>query len=106
MSVGCTCGAFSGAVVVLNLLYGADKREPQNPPKPKSIPLYAIIKRLDQKFKEKYPSTCCRVLTHDLKPGSSERAQHCATIVGNTAEILWTLIDEVEKEPAVKSQTA
>lgn len=98
----CVCGAYNGSVVVLNLLYGNDKREERD----ESL-IYGTYKALDraiqkfeQAFKATYKTACCKVLTRDVEWHSPAHGEHCANLTANTAEILWNVLQEIEAERA------
>lgn len=95
----CVCGAYSGAIVVLNLLYGADKRElDQSQAGIIGLKLEKAIHRFDEAWKKQNKYTCCKLLTKDVVWGSPEHTQHCIRLTGDATEILWNLIAEIEKE--------
>lgn len=97
----CVCGAYSGSVVVLNLLYGADKRA-LNAPEAKAIDatLEKAISKFNEQWKQKNKYTCCKLLTKDVVWGSPEHSKHCVALTGDAAEILWGIVDELQKEQA------
>lgn len=77
---GCLCGAISGGVMALGLVYG--RTEPGTP-MPKSFPTNAA---LHDYIKEKYGSTCCRVLVRPYPEfNSPERKEHCIRMTGEVA---------------------
>lgn len=85
----CLCGAISGGVMALGLKYG--RTEP-GADMPKSFPANAA---LHDYIKDKYGSTCCRVLTKDFDDfGSDERKEHCIAITGEVAA--WVMEKFVE----------
>lgn len=97
----CVCGAYSGSVVVLNLIYGADKRA-LSPSEAKAIDatLEKAISNFNEQWKQKNKYTCCKLLTKDVVWGSPEHSKHCVALTGDAAEILWGIIDELQKEQA------
>ena len=73
----CLCGAISGGVMALGMKYG--RTEP-GAEMPESFPKNAA---LHDYIKEKYGSTCCRVLTKDFDDFDSQaRAEHCIEMTG------------------------
>ena len=48
---------------------------------------------LAKKFKEKYPATCCRVLSRGFEFQSQERKQNCMQIVSFCSELLKEAIN-------------
>lgn len=84
---GCLCGALSGATMVLGMLQG------RTTPQESREPVYASAHEFHGRFKEKFGSTCCRVLnTHPFD--SKDHLRTCIKITGNTAELLQTFIKE------------
>jgi C_GCAxxG_C_C family probable redox protein len=79
---GCLCGAVSGGVMALGLFLR---------PRPPSILSRAhgareAAGRLHDAFRVRFGSTCCRVLTRGLDPGSPAHFRHCAEVTGGAAE--------------------
>ena len=81
-----TCGAVSGAYLVIGLMYGTDKEK-----------TYALVQEFARRFEAKNKSTNCRALLGvDLIGGdrqtASERVKHiCPKMVQDAAEILESL---------------
>ena len=72
---GCVCGALMASVLAAGLLKEKDAQK--------------ISAALHDKFKGKYKSACCRVLTRKYDFQSQERKTFCAELVGfMTAELL------------------
>ncbi len=95
----CVCGAYSGSIVVLNLLYGADKRALDlSDARAVDLKLEKTIKKFEEQWKQQKKYTCCKLLTKDVVWGSPEHSKHCVKLTGDAAEILWNLIAEIEKE--------
>ncbi|SJZ94793.1 C-GCAxxG-C-C family protein [Selenihalanaerobacter shriftii] len=85
----CLCGAISGGVMALGLKYG--RTEP-GAPMPKSFPMNAALHNY---IKDKYGSTCCRVLIKEFDEfNSNERAEHCIQITGEVAA--WVMEQFIE----------
>jgi C_GCAxxG_C_C family probable redox protein len=94
----CVCGAYSGSVVVLNLLYGADKRTlDPSLVAATNLKLDKAIQQFDERWKQQNKYTCCRLLTKDVVWGSPEHTKHCVKLTGDAAEILYNLIVETNK---------
>ena len=74
---GCTCGALSGGVMALGLFLG---RETPGLLNGKSI--RSISKGLHDGFKNRFGATCCRILIRNVKRGSTEHFNLCATHTG------------------------
>jgi len=77
---GCLCGAVSGGIMALGLLYGRRHGE-----KVKDDVL-KLSADLHNYIKELYGSTCCRVLTKNMEFNSPERKRHCIKITGDVTE--------------------
>ncbi len=85
LSSGCLCGAISGSLMVLSSLYGKNNKF-GNEVKAKKI-ASEFVKR----FKEKFPATCCRVLSRNFEFHSPERREHCKQIVEFCSQIMKEL---------------
>lgn len=95
----CVCGAYSGSIVVLNLLYGADKRALEQPQAQAiDLKLEKVIHRFDEQWKQANKYTCCKLLTKDVVWGSPEHSKHCIKLTGDAAEALYNLIVKIESE--------
>ena len=68
---GCVCGALMGSVLALGYLAG--KKEKGR--------VGSQSAELHNKFKEKFKSTCCRVLTRKFDFNSRERKEFCSGLV-------------------------
>ncbi|MGE5561058.1 MAG: C-GCAxxG-C-C family protein [Chloroflexota bacterium] len=78
---GCVCGAISGGVMALGMVYG--RTAPGQPMPERMLPAAAA---LHDYIRDLYKSTCCRVLVHGMEFGSPERKNHCIKITGLVAE--------------------
>ncbi|AWZ48027.1 C-GCAxxG-C-C family protein [Hathewaya limosa] len=87
---GCLCGAVSGGVMALGMVYGRCHGETMNE---KMLPAAAD---LHNHIKEMYKSTCCRVMTKDFKDfACAERKAHCIKITGEVASyVAGKLLDD------------
>ena len=97
MMCGETCGAVTGALMVIGMIYGHSKEGDQEQKNVMSEKT-AEFKRL---FLEKYPSCMCReLLGHDIsKPGEMDKVlekgllfEFCPEVVENTIEILEKIL--------------
>jgi C_GCAxxG_C_C family probable redox protein len=59
----CCCGSLTGAVMVLSAVKGRTTKE-ENVDE-----VFALTRELHDKFKKRFKSTCCRVLTKDVEWG-------------------------------------
>lgn len=79
---GCTCGALNGAIIALGLKYG------RTGPRQDNEQILALSKELHDEFKEKFGSTCCRVLIKDFEFGSPDHIEHCIRITGEATRMV------------------
>ena len=82
MGVGCLCGAISGVQLIIGSLYGKNNKF-NNEIKARQLATEVILK-----FKEKFPATCCRILSKDFEFGSHQRREHCKSIVEYCSKIM------------------
>lgn len=98
MRIGSTCGALTGAFMVLGLKYGAT--EPSD--KESKAKTYELVQLAAEKFKERFNTTSCAELlgfnlgtTQGLvrakQPGSFDR---CGEYVAAAVEILESMLNE------------
>ena len=85
---GCSCGALTGALGAIGLAYGRKKPGASNKKAMK------ISNEMHNKFKEKFKSTCCRVLIKDYEFGSKEHIKRCTYVTGEVCEMVTDLILE------------
>lgn len=78
---GCTCGAISGGVLALGMVFGRSK--PKDTKVDKSM---ALSRELHEIFKTNHKSLCCRVLTKGMSLGSSDQMSQCISFTGEVAE--------------------
>ena len=100
------CGAFSGAVMVLGLLYGYDGPETGDV----KLAQYERVQTLGKRMEEKWGTIVCRelldVVGHDDPKPSERNAEYyatrpCARIVENVAALLEEYLTELaEKDRA------
>ena len=72
---GCTCGALSAGVIALGLFLGRNGPGILN-----NRTVYAASRELHERFKTKFGSTCCRVLTKNIELGTKHHFRFCASI--------------------------
>ena len=74
---GCLCGVIAASTIAVGLLYGRISKEKSDEVALKKAAL------IHDKFKEKFNSTCCRVLTRKWKDdfSSKERKEFCTSLV-------------------------
>ncbi|MGL4742517.1 MAG: C-GCAxxG-C-C family protein [Sarcina sp.] len=84
---GCTCGAVSGGVMALGMVFG--RSEVNDPKVAKAMKLSA---ELHERFREKRKFVCCKILTKGMDFGKAEHKEQCITITGEVAEIVADII--------------
>lgn len=87
---GCTCGALSGGVMVLGLVYG------RSMPGEEATLVLDKAKELHDWFKAEKRSTCCRALIAGLEFGSPEHIDQCVAFTGDVAEHLALMLNEAQ----------
>jgi len=85
---GCTCGALSGGVMVLGLVYGRANPGDDAPQ------VLEKAKELHDWFLADKGSTCCRALIRDFEFGSPRHIDQCVAFTGNVAERLAAMLNE------------
>lgn len=78
---GCTCGALSAGIIALGLFLGRDGPGILN-----NRMVYTASRELHERFKTKYGSTCCRVLTKNIELGTKHHFEFCVRHAGEVAE--------------------
>ena len=84
---GCTCGAVSGGVMALGMVFG--RAQAQDPKVMKTMKLSA---ELHERFREKRKFVCCKILTKGMDFGKKEHLEQCIAITGEVAEIVADII--------------
>ena len=78
--MGCTCGALTGGVMAIGLVYG--RSQGKDPKVHKAMELSA---KLYQIFCERHKVSCCKVLTRGMEKGSPEHMEQCIAFTGEMA---------------------
>jgi C_GCAxxG_C_C family probable redox protein len=86
-SGGCTCGALSGGIMVVGLVYGRANPGEEAPD------VLDKARELHDWFLAEKGSTCCRALISDLEFGSAEHIDQCVGFTGDVAEHLARTLD-------------
>jgi len=89
---GCTCGALTGGIMALGMLFG--RKKAGDPAVNKAM---ALAKELHDTFKARHKSTCCRVLTKGMELGSEEHMEQCIFFTGEVAAETANLIIREKK---------
>lgn len=77
---GCTCGAVSGGIMALGLVFGRNTAKDSKVDK-----AMVLSKELHDYFKENHKSTCCRILTKGMTLGSEKHMEQCIFLTGEVA---------------------
>lgn len=94
---GCACGALTGGVLALGLFLGRS-----SPGARDKLHARAAASLLHSRFKKRFGSSCCRVLTGKVKDDSMRHAVQCATLTAETAEMVAQLL--LERRPDLIEQ--
>jgi len=85
---GRSCGALSGGMMVLGMVYGRSEPGSEAPE------VLAKARELHDWFAKEKGSTCCRVLIRDLEFGSAEHLDQCVTLTGDVAERVARMLED------------
>lgn len=90
--MGCTCGAISGGVIAIGLVFGRceAKDERVNKAMELSSKLYNV-------FVDRHKVSCCKVLTRGMEKGSPEHMEQCIYFTGEVAyETAKIIMEELD----------
>lgn len=88
--MGCTCGALTGGILAIGLIYG--RSEGKDPKVDKAMALSAKLYKI---FCERHKVSCCKVLTKGMEKGSEEHMKQCIAFTGEMAyETAKIILDE------------
>ncbi|GBC63201.1 C_GCAxxG_C_C family protein [Desulfonema ishimotonii] len=93
---GCMCGALSGGILSVGLVLG------KNGPYRNRRTVREASGELHDRFKGRFRSTCCRVLTRKVRHTPRIHFEQCAELTGAGAEMAARMI--LEKRPGLVSQ--
>lgn len=85
---GCTCGAVSGGVMALGLVFGRSTAKDKRVKK-----CMQLAKELHETFRKQNASLCCRVLTKKVRHGSAEHIDQCVRLTGEVAAEVARIIE-------------
>lgn len=88
---GCACGAVTGAVSALGLIFGRESTSDVSA----SAHCMQLARELHEIFTAKHRVICCRVLsrgTEHAGPGEPHKAAHCIEMTGDAAEAAARII--------------
>lgn len=98
MSVGSVCGAITGALMVLGILYPAVDGETKKANR-------AITKEFIRRFNEQFNNiNCNKLLSAGVLQGTPiatellDGGKHCELMIYTAIELLWNYLAELEKE--------
>ena len=84
---GCTCGAISGGIMAIGLVFGRTEAKDE-----KVNRTMSLSKELHDTFRERHKTLCCRVLTKDMELGSPKHMDQCISLTGEVAEEVARII--------------
>lgn len=84
---GCACGAVSGGVMAIGMVFG--RKDGGDPAVQKTMKLSA---ELHERFKEKRKYVCCKILTRGMDMGKKEHKEQCIAITGEVAVIVADIL--------------
>ncbi|SDB49258.1 C_GCAxxG_C_C family probable redox protein [Desulfonatronum thiosulfatophilum] len=96
MGVGgakCICGAVSGGVMALGLVFGRKKAKDR-----RIKQCMNLAKELHDTFKDRNKALCCRVLTKKVKHCSVEHLDQCTRFTGEVAADVARIIERERRE--------
>ncbi len=91
---GCICGALNGGALAIGLFLGRDRPGFGN-----NRSVASATRELHDRFRKRFGSTCCRVLTRAVAYGSRAHFRHCAGLTGAAAEITAGIL--LERRPGL-----
>lgn len=77
---GCTCGAISGGIMFIGLVFG--RKIGRDTAVNKAMELSANLHR---QFTQAHSTACCRLLTKGMTLGSTQHMQQCISFTGEIA---------------------
>jgi len=86
-SSGCACGAVTGGVMALGMVFG--RSTPKDPCIDRCL---ALARELHMLFVHRHGCLCCRTLTHGMVLKSPEHMRQCIAFTGEVAEETATII--------------
>jgi C_GCAxxG_C_C family probable redox protein len=80
---GCSCGALAGGVTILSLFLG-----PHDEMGLEKKVFQQLVKGLHDDFRQKFGSTCCRVLTKKVRDNKERHQENCLMLTKGGAELV------------------
>jgi C_GCAxxG_C_C family probable redox protein len=94
---GCSCGAVTGGVMAIGMIFGRDK-----PNDPRIDHCLGLSRELHNVFLRRHGCLCCRTLTHGMTLKSPEHMRQCIAFTGEVAEeTAKILLRELDNPAAV-----
>ncbi|MDD5142752.1 C-GCAxxG-C-C family (seleno)protein [Methanoregula sp.] len=84
---GCSCGAVTGGVMALGMVFGRDRAGD-----PRIDRCLGLCRELHALFVRQHGCLCCRTLTHGMVLKSPEHMQQCVAFTGEVAEAVAKII--------------
>ena len=84
---GCTCGAISGGVMAIGMVFGRTQAGDAKVNK-----AMQLSKELHDRFQQRHKSLCCRSLTKGMELGSEKHMEQCIALTGEVAEVVANII--------------
>jgi len=94
---GCTCGALAAGALALGLFLGRSR-----PGERDKLNARSAANLLYSRFKKRFGSSCCRVLTGKARDKSRLHTVQCAVLTAETAEMVAQLI--LDRRPELIEQ--
>ena len=91
---GCACGAVTGGVMAIGMVFGREK-----PGDPSIDRCLCLARELHLLFSKRHGCLCCRTLTYGMKLKSPEHIAQCVAFTGEVAEeTAKIIIREIEAD--------
>jgi C_GCAxxG_C_C family probable redox protein len=90
---GCSCGALTGSVAMLSTFLGHHQKNGLAKKK-----FQSVVKCLHDDFRQKFGSTCCRILSKKLKHDKKAHQENCLMLTRGGAEMGVALLLELRPE--------
>lgn len=91
---GCICGGISGALLAIGMFCGRNGLNQKGAKKIRSL-----SREFHDRFKQQFGSTCCRVLTKNVRQNRKALIQRCMENTGYAAELAARII--LREQPEV-----
>jgi C_GCAxxG_C_C family probable redox protein len=85
----CCCGALTGAIMVLSAVKG------RTDPGESEAEIFILTARFHDRFKKRFGSSCCKVLSKGYAWASAAHKACCADVTKGCAELLSETLNEI-----------